>query len=316
MSDYSHLNQFGSLVSDCQWWIENFSHVPATSSMYRLFMERLLASQRFICPEVGTQFVGDVAYQDKHLDLVHLPFDDVAILYLEHIAASERCDKPGAVPCVTVYSKSLLTEGGHSEQAFGALTATYAGGEFEAFLRYAAQRSFGTAVVVPPGANGWLIVKPYVTVIDPATFNSTGGLPLAAELRGGIEALRPPQSVFESNLEKSNSGAATRDATAIIDLCCALACSNVHSRSVGADDATAARRARAGKKPLFSYKVLEVDVGADESLTGKGGGSHASPRTHLRRGHIRRLASGRIVWVNAAVVRGQTPGIVVKDYRI
>lgn len=90
-----------------------------------------------------------------------------------------------------------------------------------------------------------------------------------------------------------------------------LQCKNVHVERREAKNA--------GKKiksaiPFDAYYVLTVDV------PGKVGeaaatGSQRSPREHLRRGHIRRLADGRRIWVNATVVAaGRGAGVVTKDY--
>ncbi|KGJ23618.1 hypothetical protein [Paracoccus sanguinis] len=46
------------------------------------------------------------------------------------------------------------------------------------------------------------------------------------------------------------------------------------------------------------------------------GGSHASPRWHLRRGHWRQLADGRRVFVRQCEVGDPTRGGVVKDYTV
>lgn len=75
------------------------------------------------------------------------------------------------------------------------------------------------------------------------------------------------------------------------------------------------KREKKGKQPIFSYKVLVVDPGNTKSVRGGGKGTHASPRVHLRRGHIRRLPKGNI-WVNAAVVGDKSKGMVVKDYAV
>nr|MCF1501516.1 hypothetical protein [Allorhizobium sp. Av2] len=49
---------------------------------------------------------------------------------------------------------------------------------------------------------------------------------------------------------------------------------------------------------------------------GTGGGSHASPRLHLRRGHLRRLPE-KTVWVRAAMIGAASEtGTVTKDYRL
>jgi hypothetical protein len=48
--------------------------------------------------------------------------------------------------------------------------------------------------------------------------------------------------------------------------------------------------------------------------SGPTGGSHASPRWHVRRGHWRQIADGRRVFVRACEVGDPTRGGVVKDY--
>lgn len=73
-------------------------------------------------------------------------------------------------------------------------------------------------------------------------------------------------------------------------------------------------------KRLFVYKTLHIKphyvIGKkqisslEEPIANKIG-----PRVHLRRGHLRRL-SGKVVWVQPAVVGNPEKGIIQKDYRI
>lgn len=80
----------------------------------------------------------------------------------------------------------------------------------------------------------------------------------------------------------------------------------------------------AGKKgvlPFDSYHILTVDVPSDKSCTNDSssatGGTHRSPREHVRRGHIRRLSDGRRIWVNSTIVGVKNNGgSVKKDYAI
>lgn len=68
--------------------------------------------------------------------------------------------------------------------------------------------------------------------------------------------------------------------------------------------------------PFDAYHVLTIDV---PGKTGDGAATfgHRSPREHLRRGHIRRLADGRRIWVNATVVAaGSGAGVVTKAYAV
>lgn len=74
-----------------------------------------------------------------------------------------------------------------------------------------------------------------------------------------------------------------------------------------------ARRAR-GKAPLFTYKVLTI--GKKKRKSQKLGGTHASPRSHLRRGYYRTSRNGVRHWVQPCMVKGETDGFVHKDYKV
>lgn len=80
--------------------------------------------------------------------------------------------------------------------------------------------------------------------------------------------------------------------TMLLQACIVLNCSNVTTTKVAAPMALNKKRQAKGKQPLFDYRVLQV--GAPRGRSGQGGGGHhASPLSHLRRGHIRRLEGGR-----------------------
>jgi len=92
----------------------------------------------------------------------------------------------------------------------------------------------------------------------------------------------------------------------------ALACSNVRIQR--------SEPRKAGKKikaalPFDTYHVLTIDV-PGKAGEGAATGGHRSPREHLRRGHIRRLADGRRIWVNATVVAAGSGGTVRKAYAL
>lgn len=93
----------------------------------------------------------------------------------------------------------------------------------------------------------------------------------------------------------------------------ALACSNVRSVRSPCKKAGKVKAAL----QFDSYHVLTIDVPGRPGEPGGIGDSHRSPREHLRRGHIRRLADGRRIWVNATVVAaGRGAGVVKKDYAL
>lgn len=96
----------------------------------------------------------------------------------------------------------------------------------------------------------------------------------------------------------------------------ALACSNSVAVDAPAPSASLnAKRKSSGKTPFFSYKELTISASGSPTAGASMGGTHGSPRVHLRRGHIRRLPE-RTVWVNACVVGDKSKGMVTKNYRV
>lgn len=74
------------------------------------------------------------------------------------------------------------------------------------------------------------------------------------------------------------------------------------------------KRLKRGEIPLFAYKVLTI--GKKKRKSQHLGGTHASPRSHLRRGHYRTSSKGVRYWVQPCMVKGETDGFVHKDYRV
>jgi len=82
---------------------------------------------------------------------------------------------------------------------------------------------------------------------------------------------------------------------------------------------TLRRKAKAKHKhkhPLIQYKLLKLDLSKLEVRPVPGGGHHASPRLHLRRGHWRAYKSGHRKWINPMWVGDKEKGMVVKSYSI
>jgi hypothetical protein len=99
---------------------------------------------------------------------------------------------------------------------------------------------------------------------------------------------------------------------AVRAFCSAMSCVNVqrHHHMIGPKLQKA--RAKRGKAPLFSYWTLQLDGKSERG--DDCGGTHASPRVHLRRGHPRQYAPGRWTWVQAHAVGNRAAGMVHKDY--
>jgi hypothetical protein len=104
----------------------------------------------------------------------------------------------------------------------------------------------------------------------------------------------------------------------LVQLCTVLNCGNVEQVDLPVPVKLARAREKSGKIPLYDYKVLTLTG----EVTGKGsfeserqGGG--LKRTHLRRGHIRRIAGERTTWVRAALINaGAEAGRIDKSYRV
>jgi len=93
----------------------------------------------------------------------------------------------------------------------------------------------------------------------------------------------------------------------------ASTCRNVH---VDVHRANVKGKAAKSPYPFDDYHYLTVDAPGTTSAPRESlGGSHRSPREHLRRGHIRRLEAGP-VWVNATVVNPGVGGVIKKNYKV
>ncbi len=103
---------------------------------------------------------------------------------------------------------------------------------------------------------------------------------------------------------------------ATLNLIAALRCTNVHTDSIPASSALNKKRMTNGKPPFSEYKILTISQPKGYPQRTGLTGTHASPRQHLRRGHIRHLADERLVWVNQCLVGNAADGHIVKDYRV
>lgn len=103
----------------------------------------------------------------------------------------------------------------------------------------------------------------------------------------------------------------------VLRMMAVIACSNVEL----IDNVKYSYKKKHGKVrkglPLYTYKTLHIKPSATQTKNISDSiGTHASPRLHLRRGHIRELQSGETTWVQSCMVGTKDNGIVEKEYSI
>lgn len=117
-----------------------------------------------------------------------------------------------------------------------------------------------------------------------------------------------PESFPKQHAEADNS--------LVLAFLTALNCCNVRRVEHPPSRTLNKSRARKGKQPIFSFWTLELTPSSNDPSVGLDG-THASPRVHLRRGHVRRRhGSDKWWWVQPHMVgrNSPSPGIVHKDY--
>jgi hypothetical protein len=105
-------------------------------------------------------------------------------------------------------------------------------------------------------------------------------------------------------------------ANAVLAFLLALKCSNVRQKVISPSKLKTKIAVDSGRWPPFEYRVLEIKPGRACKKPNNGGTTHASPRLHWRRGHIRRLPSGDLTWVQPCMVGDKEAGEIKKDYRV
>jgi hypothetical protein len=140
--------------------------------------------------------------------------------------------------------------------------------------------------------------------------------------------------IYNSNVKRIGKESAIRtmatdladDLHVAFDFMLALSCNNVAVAPSDGESRAKLNKKRLGNKkpPFFEYKQLmiagaklDANLPVDSAERRRAeGAERASPRLHLRRGHVRRLASGARKWINFMVVGAAAQGELTKDYRV
>jgi hypothetical protein len=77
----------------------------------------------------------------------------------------------------------------------------------------------------------------------------------------------------------------------------------------------AAARQKSGKPPLFDFHRVKL-TGNEQTSSTRGGeeSDRAGPRLHMRKGHVRRLALGKEIWIRSTIVGHASAGALGKDF--
>jgi len=104
--------------------------------------------------------------------------------------------------------------------------------------------------------------------------------------------------------------------TCILVLIKILRCKNVYIDREEFPKKLNKAKAKKGHLKGFDRHILKIKDDPKVVMKGHLGGTHASPRLHFRRGHIRRYKSGVTIWIREMMVGKPKLGQVEKDYQV
>lgn len=314
-----------------QWQVKLEDSAPESAKMFGGLAALLKESVKFILPNC----CGFIAYEEvkqAHLDLTRLPFPCVAFeIPWEH--EPDGITHIGGIPQAPATKRIALCwepeAGAHIFPELNDILKSFPdGGCFVMPIYWGPENPIWTAAL-----GGSFI--PYENTVTSINFDEIPSVSKLAfesihdvgrmskksqQLRA--EPFRLFPEIFEQavaylgSIEKAFAQIIVDcqdEVFSVVQACSVINCANVTSVDIEAPSKINKKRIAKGKQPFFSYKVLQL---SDEVNQQKGnhGGSHASPRMHLRRGHLRRLKD-KLIWVRPALINaGSKSGAVEKDY--
>jgi hypothetical protein len=312
--------------------------MPISAAVFRGVIELLQRSIKFILPNrADLVAVGDL--RQAHIDLVRLPYPCVAFespweqdaVFIQRDGPfQERLSNKRIALCWEPDPRFELLPGLHS-----VLRAYPQGGVFVLPIIWTPERSRWHLAL---GGSFF----PYENQLEKRL--PADALPnLPAPSREAMEAVRgaglaaddapqfrcEPFHVLPEYFEWAVRELGSRDKAftniildsrdevmTLVKACSVINCANVGAATIEPQAALNKKRLASGKQPFFTYKVLQLTGEGRADVASAAGGAHASPRMHLRRGHLRRLQS-KVIWVRPTMVGATADaGFVAKDYAV
>lgn len=334
MTQVQALNYTAHAIEDLKEIVKKVAfHFPQSSRAISRIIELLRESQKFILPNCSDIFEPE-DFQQQHLDLFHLPYPVCTFEAPWVMEENNTCALDGKLPFIKSTKRIALAielDSDHQED----FLANYN----DIFLKKFPQ---GGVYVIPifwSLESGWEVLMggiflPYENTLSRLSkadineygetfkaMNEAGRLPkVFSQLEGDPFVILPEFFEFQINQIGEKKGLdqilldSHDEVTCVVQACAVLNCENINTATINPIIKSNKKRVSNNKEPFFSYHVLQINE--KNSTNESEGGAHRSPRTHLRRGHIRRLAN-KAVWVRSAMINANSKdGKVVKEYKI
>jgi hypothetical protein len=102
----------------------------------------------------------------------------------------------------------------------------------------------------------------------------------------------------------------------LFEFCLTVNCQNVKTVEVPPPVKLQKKRQKNGREPYYTYHVLQLSQQTVSTKEVGLGYERNGSRVHWRRGHLRHLQSGQVVWVRPAIIGNPELGLVDKTYSL
>lgn len=268
---------------------------PEDAAVCDALIKDAKAAVKFVLPDGGRIF-NDRLKGIEGLGEIRLPFESVLIEYQSIAGSVGIAEEVVGVGNTQPYPRRIVFANEHDDSIF----------------------VYSIVGVVTDGIEGWTM-QPMCVVMQKV--ESTGGLSIAIKssnettIKGLASAIRPTGTLYEATYGDREEWAwadMSDEVLAVLELIEAMSCSNVTHEAIPAQKQNKSAIKR-GALPFDEYRVLVVKTGYNKEYQSHGG-THGSPREHLRRGHIRNLNNGKRIWINSCVVNAGIGGRIEKSY--
>lgn len=296
---FQRLNYTTSAINDLITFVQNIDlpvYAPDRQSVIEL-IGTMRAASKFTLPNKG-QLIFDEGDMPKGTEVCRLPFPITLIEFPFQDDASSRNEK---------YSTRRIAVAREARRNADNSVDFVSGKDADGFT---------LSVVSYIDVNREWVVMPALVWVDYATASTTSTVAYKmADSRSSVPMTLGPLLPTFFELARSDpklgfnalAHDVARETNIFVEFLAVMACSNVDTDTDVAPERLNRQRLLTGKEPFYDYKVLLVGEGS-----GGARGSNRSNdlstgdtkvRTHLRRGHIRRLFQDtRRIWINATVV--------------
>jgi len=299
MKEQGMWGHFDRLIEDIQLYMSCPAFKMYTSVQQEntnMFLKSIIKSPKVFFPASGDviQSTGDV--NDEVKKLVRLPYPSTVILtdnrlYDKVVVVAHDMDILCAEAKVT--NPSMLN------------------------------KEWGIAFSVAVNQNNLWTMLPVLCALYPRDAGICG-VEVKIIKDGTIDKLRQTNNhdtrlSTEELTEALQNLAGTLGTLTLLNTCVMLNTHNTTQETVKAPKFLNQKRVKKGNRPLLDYKILVVDGErwhSNDAARNMVHGDGSGKRSHLRRGHIRHLASGKSTYVRATYVHGSSKGFVEKDYFI